>query len=234
LTKIARSLHADTPANLDQTMIAVYRANPDAFGGNINILRRGAVLRIPGADQIAALNQAEAMSEVHQQMSAWHEPASGAGGGHLRLVTPGSGGNAGVGGGESKTAAADMQALRDRVKDLEGQLAESHRLIDIRNSELSALQRKLGVPAPAPAPASSTPAAPSSEQAAPAPAAAPTPLPAPAENASTPTPVPAHAAPAAKKPTAAPVETGSWIDWVAANWWVPAAVIAALIVVLVI
>src|SRR6185312_6985729 len=46
LTKIARSLHADTPANLDQTMIAVYRANPDAFGGNINILRRGAVLRI--------------------------------------------------------------------------------------------------------------------------------------------------------------------------------------------
>src|SRR6185437_3399038 len=185
LTKIARSLHADTPANLDQTMIAVYRANPDAFGGNINILRRGAVLRIPGADQIAALNQAEAMSEVHQQMSAWHEPASGAGG-HLRLVTPGSGGNAGVGGGESKTAAADTQALRDRVKDLEGQLAESHRLIDIRNSELSALQRKLGVaataptPAPAPAPASSTPAAPSSEQAAPAPAATPTPLPAPA------------------------------------------------------
>ena len=39
LTKIARSLHADTPAAIDQTMIALYRANPEAFGGNINILR---------------------------------------------------------------------------------------------------------------------------------------------------------------------------------------------------
>ena len=47
LTKIARSLHADTPANIDQTMIALYRANPDAFGGNINVLRQGAVLRVP-------------------------------------------------------------------------------------------------------------------------------------------------------------------------------------------
>ncbi len=52
-------------------MMAVYRANPDAFGGNINILRRGSVLRVPGADEIAALNQSEAMSEVRQQMNAW-------------------------------------------------------------------------------------------------------------------------------------------------------------------
>ena len=50
LTKIARSLHSDTSVGIDQTMMAVYRANPDAFGGNINILRRGSVLRIPGAD----------------------------------------------------------------------------------------------------------------------------------------------------------------------------------------
>src|SRR5450631_4861272 len=71
LTKIARSLHADTPANIDKTMMALYRANPDAFGGNINILRRGAVLRVPGADEIAALNQSEAINEVRRQMSEW-------------------------------------------------------------------------------------------------------------------------------------------------------------------
>src|ERR1700730_18320554 len=96
LVKIARSLRADsgavTPANIDQTMMAVYRANPDAFGGNINILRRGAVLRIPGADQIAALNQSEAISEVHRQMDAWRGASGGATHGHLRLVTPGTGG----------------------------------------------------------------------------------------------------------------------------------------------
>ncbi len=92
LTKIARSLHADTQANIDQTMIALYRANPEAFGGNINILRRGAVLRVPGADDVAALNQKEAMGEVHRQMDAWRS-AAGAGepSGHLRLVTPSTG-----------------------------------------------------------------------------------------------------------------------------------------------
>ena len=54
LSKIARSLNSDPSANIDQTMIALYRSNPEAFGGNINILRRGSVLRVPGADEIAA------------------------------------------------------------------------------------------------------------------------------------------------------------------------------------
>src|SRR5579859_3700611 len=155
LSKIAHSLRAGSKAEIDQTMIALYRANPDAFGGNINILRRGAVLRVPGADEIAALNQAEATSEVHHQMNAWRGAGGGESGGHLRLVTPGAGGGA-PGSGDSTAAKAEAQALRERVKDLEGQLAESHRLIDIRNSELSALQRKLGAAAspqaPQPAP----------------------------------------------------------------------------------
>jgi pilus assembly protein FimV len=248
LTKIARSLHANAPvkpADIDQTMLAVYRANPDAFGGNINILRRGAVLRVPGADEIAALNQSEAVSEVHRQMNTWRGAAGGESGGHLRLVTPSAGGGA-TGSGDATAAAAEAQALHDRVKDLEGQLAESHRLIDIRNSELSALQRKLGASAAAPTPA---PAPPTSAQTNPAPsvsAAQPpasvppasstaTPVPPPAESTSSPAPTPAPTAAAPilqKKPAAAPAESGSWIDWVAANWWVPAAVIIALFAVL--
>jgi pilus assembly protein FimV len=261
LTKIARSLRAEspggaTPSAIDQTMMAVYRANPDAFGGNINILRRGSVLRVPGADEIAALNQTEAINEVHQQMNAWRGASGAAPGGHLRLVTPSVGGSA-VGGGEanSANANAEAQALRDRVKDLEGQLAESHRLIDIRNSELSALQRKLGQPAAAPTPA---PAPPSPAQTKPAPstsavppvptpvpapvpapvqapaASTPTPLPPPTESTSVPAPVPAPPPVAQKKPVVVPVESGSWIDWVAAHWWVPGAVIIALIVLLVV
>jgi pilus assembly protein FimV len=240
LTKIARSLRAESPANIDQTMMALYRANPDAFGGNINILRRGAVLRVPGADQIAALNQSEATGEVHRQMDAWRGANGGAAsGGHLRLVTPSAGGGT-AGAGPSNASNAEAQALRDRVKDLEGQLAESHRLIDIRNSELSALQRKLGVPAtaptPAPAPASPAPSAPAPTTAtaqppAPAPTTTPTPLPPPAANTSK--PVPVHVpAPAAQKKPAVSAES-SWIDWVAANWWVPVAVILAFFALLV-
>jgi hypothetical protein len=93
---------------------------------------------------------------VHRQMDAWRSgaTAAGASNGHLRLVTPTAGGSA-TGTGNSNTAnsnatGAETQVLKDRVKDLEGQLAESKRLIDIRNSELSALQRKLGTPATPP------------------------------------------------------------------------------------
>jgi pilus assembly protein FimV len=240
LTKIARSLRADSPANIDQTMMALYRANPDAFGGNINILRRGAVLRVPGADQIASLNQSEATDEVHRQMDAWRGASGGApAGGHLRLVTPSSGGGA-AGAGASNSSNAEAQALRDRVKDLEGQLAESHRLIDIRNSELSALQRKLGVPATAPTPAPAAPPSPApavpapstnaAQPPAPAPTTTVTPVPPPA--AVTSKPVPVHTPPpvAQKKPT--PSAESSWIDWVAANWWVPVAVILAFFALL--
>ena len=221
----------------------MYRANPEAFGGNINILRRGAVLRVPGADEIAALNQSEAMSEVHRQMDAWRGNSATASSGHLRLVTPGAG--SGTSNSSSESASSgEAQALKGRVQDLETQLADAHRLLDLKNNELSELQRKLGsqaapaptpppqtaiapkpVPVPTPAPTETKPSPPEAT------APAPTPLPAPAENTSAPTPTPAPAPVpkpvVAKKP--APAPTGSLLDWLAQNWWLPLGVIVALI-----
>jgi pilus assembly protein FimV len=245
LSKIAHSLRAESRPEMDKTMIAVYRANPDAFGGNINILRSGAVLRLPGADDVAALNQAEAIGEVKRQMEAWRGGSATASTGHLRLVTPGAG--AGTSQSSGSASSAEAKALQGHAKDQEAQAAEARRLLDIKNNELSELQRKLATPttpaaaapplaktvtppavtpAPVPAPAQST------QPPAPQPAApAPEPLPPPAATTSEPTPVPApvpapvHAAP--KKAPAA--ESGSWIDWVAANWWLPAGVIVVLI-----
>jgi len=44
-----------------QVVIAIYRANQDQFpDGNINVLREGQVLRIPGRDEVAAIVPAEA------------------------------------------------------------------------------------------------------------------------------------------------------------------------------
>jgi pilus assembly protein FimV len=254
LSKIARGLHADSQANIDQTMIALYRANPEAFGGNINILRRGAVLRVPGADDVAALNEREAMGEVHRQMDAWRSGGSStASSGHLRLVAPTSGGSGAADGGAAGGAAAasgsETHALKDRVKDLEGQLAESKRLIDVRNAELAALQHKLGVPVTAPPPAAAPPAAtppaavPPAAKAPPA-ATPPAAVPPAANNAPPPaavapvetppasaaaTPTPPVVTPPVKKPAAAPAESGSWLDWVADNWWVPAVILLAVL-----
>lgn len=74
-----------------RAMIAIFRANPDAFGGNINQLRAGARLALPGQDAVAALSRSEALSEVRNQMSAWTGSSQGTGEGaaaRLRLVPP--------------------------------------------------------------------------------------------------------------------------------------------------
>jgi pilus assembly protein FimV len=243
LTKIVRSLKAGNAADIDQSMIAVYRANPDAFGGNINILKRGSVLRLPGADDIAALNQSEATSEVRRQMDAWKGGAGAPSSGHLRLVTPGTGGGTGTSGSGSESASnAENQALQSRVNDLQSKLTETQHRLEISNNELAALQKKLGAaqappppvaqtaPPPVAAPPAAAPTPPAATTPAPPPtAAAPPPVapPAAAPETSAPTPLPA---PAAQKPPAPATSSESWIDWVAANWWVPAAVIIALIV----
>ncbi len=255
LSKIAHSLRSGSKADVDQTMIAMYRANPDAFGGNINILRRGAVLRVPGGDEIAALNQSEAMSEVHRQMDAWRGASGTPSTGHLRLITPGAGGGTSTSTGESASS-GEAQALKGRVKDLEGQLADSQRLLTLKSNELSELQHKLGTPAtqtPVPTPPITAVTPSPTPTPVPVPVPAPTATPAPVETApsstastpptSTPVPLPTESTTPTPTPTPAPkpvpvkkpvvaAESGSLLDWLQANWWIPAAIILALVAAL--
>ncbi len=73
LSRIARDL---TPEGftLDQTMLALLRANPDAFiNGNINLLKQGAVLRVPQSEELAQLGQREAAALVRTQVAEWRQ-----------------------------------------------------------------------------------------------------------------------------------------------------------------
>ncbi|MDZ7735741.1 MAG: FimV/HubP family polar landmark protein [Gammaproteobacteria bacterium] len=55
-----------------QMMLALLRVNPDAFiGNNINGLKRGAILRMPDADEMEAMSQAEALAQVRSQHGLW-------------------------------------------------------------------------------------------------------------------------------------------------------------------
>ncbi|MGO4550078.1 FimV/HubP family polar landmark protein [Lysobacter sp. 2RAF19] len=57
---------------LDQTMLALLRANPDAFiRGNVNLLKAGAVLRVPPAQDAAQLAPAEAAAVVRDHLEQW-------------------------------------------------------------------------------------------------------------------------------------------------------------------
>ncbi len=70
LGKIAADLGSGY--NLDQTIVALLRANPEAFiGGNANRLKAGAVLRIPDGDSIAGYSADEAALVIREQMAQW-------------------------------------------------------------------------------------------------------------------------------------------------------------------
>jgi len=73
LTEIARSTRPDDSTNINEMLLALYKANPNAFyRENINALKRGAILRIPSRDDVKASGSvAEAAAAVHEQNQAW-------------------------------------------------------------------------------------------------------------------------------------------------------------------
>ena len=72
LWAIARDWSRGTGLNLNKVMIAIQRENPDAFlNGNINLLKRGAILRMPAATEVDSISRSEAFSEVESQTEAF-------------------------------------------------------------------------------------------------------------------------------------------------------------------
>lgn len=60
--------------SLNQTMIALLRANPEAFiGNNINRLKQGAVLRLPPGNTLTAIDPREASELVRVQAQQWRQ-----------------------------------------------------------------------------------------------------------------------------------------------------------------
>ena len=74
LSAIASQLEIRQSTSLEQTMLALLRANPDAFlDDDIHRLRRGAVLRVPSRAEVAAIDADEASQVVRQQMQQWRQ-----------------------------------------------------------------------------------------------------------------------------------------------------------------
>lgn len=68
LWDVALRVRPDSSVSVQQTMLALQSLNREAFiSDNINMVRRGQVLRVPTLEQIRALSAREAMSEVARQ-----------------------------------------------------------------------------------------------------------------------------------------------------------------------
>jgi len=77
LSGIARNV-APAGVDLRQMMLALQKANPDAFyRDNINALKSGAVLRVPTAAEAQAMTLAAAAAEVRRQNSDWRAGTPG-------------------------------------------------------------------------------------------------------------------------------------------------------------
>ena len=255
LTAIASDA-AGASANSARThswMLAIYRANPRAFDRNMNVMRSGAVMRIPDEAQATAVAPAEAAAEIRRQYAAWRSSSgaptasSGAQAGRLKLVTPSE--SASVGATPGASSGAEVSRLQGQVHDLEGQLAESKRLLELKNAELARLQSELAAkraPAAAPPPPPPVaqvppPAAQRPVEQAPVTQAAPPPPPAPIteekppeaaappEVAAPPAPTPA---PQSAKPAPVPPESAageSLLDTLEGYWWALALVMLAVV-----
>ena len=140
------TLSADRGATLSRTpqreraLVALYQANPAAFDGNMNVLRTGATLQLPDEASVAAIVSGEAKSEVSRQYRAWAGSARrGRWPACIWCPRP----SRGAGRRRATRAAGETAALQQRVTTLQGQLAESQRLLELKNAELARLQQQL-------------------------------------------------------------------------------------------
>jgi pilus assembly protein FimV len=225
LYEIAGSLAgaADREA-IQRTMIALFRTNPEAFNGNVNELRAGAILRVPPAADVERVAAAEAASEIREHNAAWRAAGGGEEAGRLRLVTPPEGEAA------AEAGAPDSSArVQSQIDSLEKDIAEQRRLLELRNQELADLQAKLaesraqeGAAAAPPEPAPpAAPEAPVDETAV-----------APEDDVTRPAPPPPAATPEPEAPEAeapAPAEP-SFFDRLTENWMILLGAAALLLV----
>ena len=204
LGAIARKNKPDG-VTLNQMLIALYRANQDAFiRGNINLVRAGRILNIPDREAIAAVDAAEAGQQVQSQMADFADykrklgaavaaapaaparerevsgritakpeaPAPAEQKDQLKLSKADPAKPAAP---AARAAREDDKVARDRalkesqsrVGDLEKNVADLQKLLEMKNQQLAELEKK-AVAKPAPVPAAPAPAAKAAEPAKPA------------------------------------------------------------------
>lgn len=204
LWSIAEEVRPDPSVTIKQMMVALLRANPEAFESeNVNKLKRGSVLRIPGRDEASIISSEQAAALIAEQSGSLRsqrtpvpqpmetvaeslpEPvaetptvakpkpkpavakASVASKPKARLeIVPPSGkasaGKAAQSGASSAAGGAELRAeltqarediaardseiseLKSRLTDLESQQTDTQKLIEMKDSQLKALQEELG------------------------------------------------------------------------------------------
>ena len=146
LSKIAARIKPDR-VTLEQMLVSLYHANRDAFGGNMDVLYVGSVLRIPEELQVAATPQSEARREVRGRAPSKETPME-----VLRLskselpVT----GKARSGERESREVTERLRALQAELDALEKALTEANKLVAQLEQTVKTMRQRIAVTEHAP------------------------------------------------------------------------------------
>ncbi len=169
LRGVALRVGSRADAGLKRMMIAIFRANPKAFDGNINRLHLGAVLTIPSASEVSTISVADADREVALQMETWHasskfvrpaEPVARAVAAPAPVpseaVSPGEPAatrrestskapDGAINAADTTAETSDRAALDRRVQVLEKGLKELQGLLDREHDKLAGMQARVAL-----------------------------------------------------------------------------------------
>lgn len=172
LSKIAAQHRPAADVSVEQTMLAIQRANPQVFiRNNVNLIKSGYVIRLPSAEEARTLDAAQAASEVEEQVREWRggsprgaaataaatgpqldarapEPTDQAGGhkeqARLSIAAPGGSAKSSAGEGSGGTASGKgVEALREQLTASQESLEKGRRDNQELQSRLDDMERQI-------------------------------------------------------------------------------------------
>jgi pilus assembly protein FimV len=172
LSKIAAQHRPAADVTVEQTMLAIQRANPQVFiRNNVNLIKSGYVIRLPNADEARSLDAAQATSQVEEQVREWRggaprgaaataaatgpqldarapEPTDREGGykeqARLSIAAPGGSDKTSAGEGSSGSASGKgVEALRNQLSASQESLEKGRRDNQELQSRLDDMERQI-------------------------------------------------------------------------------------------
>lgn len=159
LWSIASRVRPSDSVTVQQTLVAIFKANPQAFSNNNpNQLRQGETLRIPSADDIAAIPHRRALAEfvgagavVETARRSGSGSSATSGSGRLTLAAPPEQYST-SGGGTSREAAEvlsqENEALRSQIGKLVDKNQKLEKLVQLKDDQLAAVTGKPATSSP--------------------------------------------------------------------------------------
>ena len=164
LWEIALRTRPDSSVSVHQSMMALYKANPEAFiSGNINRLRRGQVLRVPDANEMKSLGRSEAVSQfatasgdsaLGAQINASRRTSAAPSessevSGRVKLAAPSASGGSGQGSGANDGSGKALESeLAATLEELDKSKAENTELgsrVKDLEAQIETMQRLVDV-----------------------------------------------------------------------------------------